>query len=232
MFHSACEKYTSRFWNLIMQNVLYCDDCYNLVTAARCAECNGLILGKERLEAMGRFYHPVRHFKPDLDSFLQRHLVCFNCKSHLIKNFFIKKLISYKEELGNRGFCVTCATNINNSLCSKCNKPLNDSVGVVVVYECSWSSMERATCIWTVKMLLHGLLDLLLTRRRVQVLRRNLHLARLVLQRYHLYCRIINRIPRRSCESHKNKRISLLGITACWTQKTQIRKTWKLNNRL
>lgn len=42
--------------------MLYCDKCFNLVTAVRCAECNGLVLGKDRLEAMGQFYHPVWHF--------------------------------------------------------------------------------------------------------------------------------------------------------------------------
>ncbi|KNB45857.1 hypothetical protein JH06_0533 [Blastocystis sp. subtype 4] len=110
-----CKKSLQNVPFRMRENVLYCDKCFNLVTAVRCAECNGLVLGKDRLEAMGQFYHP-------------RHLVCFSCKSHLVKPLFIKKLVSVNGEVVNHGFCVTCATNINNTLCSKCNKPLNDAL--------------------------------------------------------------------------------------------------------
>lgn len=48
--------------------MLYCDKCFNLVTAVRCAECNGLVLGKDRLEA-GTVLSSGMAFLYDLDSF-------------------------------------------------------------------------------------------------------------------------------------------------------------------
>ena len=56
--------------------------------------------------------------------------MCFNCKSRLVKGFYKKKIILVGEEYRNVGFCPFCEDEFEEKDCSKCNKPLSDSVFV------------------------------------------------------------------------------------------------------
>ncbi|KAK8800924.1 hypothetical protein WA588_001753 [Blastocystis sp. NMH] len=116
------------------ENVLYCDKCFKTVTAVKCSECGSLIKGKNRVEAMGQFYHP-------------RHFVCFNCKCQLVKPLFVKKMVSVNGVCSNYGFCPDCANKLNNTICSECCQTLDDKLvyenGSYVHADCSSAEGER-----------------------------------------------------------------------------------------